>query len=61
MSATKEISYGLVLGGYRVKFTNWNSEEFFATKEDAQEFADKYSAYGYKCLVQPIHFKVAVK
>jgi hypothetical protein len=59
MSVATEVTYGLVVGGYRVKFTNWNGEEFFATKEDAQDFADKYSAYGYKCVVETIHFKVA--
>lgn len=59
MSVTAEVTYGLVVGGYRVKFTNWNGEEFFATKKDAQDFANKYSAYGYKCVVETIHFKVA--
>ena len=54
-----EITYSLVTGGYRVKFTNWNNEEFFATKKDAQDFADKYSAYGYKCVVEAIYFHVA--
>jgi hypothetical protein len=58
MSVSTEIVYGLVVGGYRVKFTNWNSEEFFATKKDAQDFADKYTAYGYKCVVETIHFRV---
>ena len=48
-----------IIGGYRVKFTNWNAEEFFATKEDAQDFANKYTDYGYNCAIDTIYFKVS--
>jgi hypothetical protein len=64
MSVSTEISYGLVVGGYRVKFTNWNgngSEQFFATKEDAQDYLAKFTAYGYKGSVETINFNVAYK
>lgn len=57
-----KITYGLVEGGYRVKFTNWNgngSEQFFAVKIDAQNYLDKYMAYGYKGAVETIYFNVA--
>jgi hypothetical protein len=64
MTTTTEISYGLVVGGYRVKFTNWKgsngNETFFATSVDAKNFLAKYVAYGYKGSVETIHFHVAV-
>jgi hypothetical protein len=56
--------FGLIVGGYRVKFTNWlngNNEMFFATCEDAENYLAKYKAYGYKGSVQTIHFMVAGK
>ena len=57
------VTYGLAVGGYRVKFTNWNgngSEVFFATKEDAKYYLWKYMAYGYQGSVETIYFHVAV-
>lgn len=51
--------YGLVIGGYRVKFSNWSgSEMFFAAKEDAETYLAKYEAYGYKGSVETIWFNV---
>ena len=51
-------NYGLVVGGYRVKFTNYNHESFFATKEDAQEYLIRFLAYGYKGNVEAIYLHV---
>ena len=51
-------AYGLIVGGYRVKFTNYSHECFFAKKEDAQEYLIKYRAYGYKGTVETIPFHV---
>jgi hypothetical protein len=51
-------AYGLIVGGYRVRFTNYKHERFFATKEDAQEYLIKFLAYGYKGTVETIHFHV---
>jgi hypothetical protein len=59
MNKTETVAYGLVTGGYRVKFTNYNHECFFATKEDAQNYLIKYMAYGYKGAVETIYFHVA--
>jgi hypothetical protein len=53
--------YGLIVGGYRVTFTNWNGngrETFFQNKEDAQNYLAKFKAYGYKGEVETIHFNV---
>ena len=50
-----------IVGGYRVKFTNWQdgrNEEFFAVRQDAEEYLAKYRAYGYKGTVETIHFRV---
>ncbi len=58
-TATTATVYGLVVGGYRVKFTNYNHESFFATKEDAQNYLIKFMAYGYKGTVETIYFNVA--
>lgn len=65
MTATQEATstqaYGLIVGGYRVRFTNWKEgrdEWFFASKEDAQNFASKRTAYGYKAMIETIHFHV---
>ena len=55
---TTTMEYGLVVGGYRVKFTNYSHESFFATKEDAQEYLIRFLAYGYKGKVEAIEFKV---
>ena len=54
-------SYGLIVGGYRVKFTNWKdgrNEIFFAKVTDAVEYLAKHRAYGYKGAVETIHFHV---
>ena len=54
-------AYGLIVGGYRVTFTNWNGngrETFFQNKEDAENFLAKYKAYGYRGEVETIHFHV---
>ena len=64
MTTTQEAStqaYGLIVGGYRVRFTNWKEgrdEWFFGSKEDAQDFAAKRTAYGYKATIEAIHFHV---
>jgi hypothetical protein len=50
-----------IVGGYRVKFTNWQdgrNEEFFAKATDAVEYLAKFRAYGYKGTVETIHFRV---
>ena len=49
-----------IVGGYRVRFTNWQdgrNEEFFAVRQDAEEYLAKYRAYGYKGTVETIHFR----
>lgn len=54
-------SYGLITGGYRVKFTNWQdgrNEIFFANRADAEEYLAARRAYGYKGTVETIHFHV---
>jgi hypothetical protein len=56
--ATAQDSYGLVVGGYRVKFTNYSHESFFANKEDAQEYLIRFLAYGYEGIVETIHLHV---
>jgi hypothetical protein len=64
MTKTQEAStqaYGLIVGGYRVRFTNWKEgrdEWFFGSKEDAQDFAAKRTAYGYKATIETIHFHI---
>jgi hypothetical protein len=58
---TTQDSYGLVGGGYRVTFTNWNGngrETFFQNKSDASEYLAKYTAYGYKGIIDPIFLHV---
>ncbi len=53
--------YGLIVGGYRVTFTNWNGngrETFFRDKEDAEKYLARYKAYGYRGTVETIHFNV---
>ena len=50
-----------IVGGYRVKFTNWQdgrNEEFFASREDAENYLLSRKAYGYKGTVETIHFRV---
>jgi hypothetical protein len=50
-----------VVGGYRVIFSNWlngQNEQFFATKEDAQNYFAKFAAYGYKGKVETIYFQM---
>lgn len=56
--ATSTQAYGLIVGGYRVRLTNYKHERFFATKEDAQEYLIQFLAYGYKGVVETIHFHV---
>ena len=54
-------AYGLIVGGWRVKFTNWrngDNEVFFAKASDAVEYLAKHRAYGYKGTVETIHFHV---
>ena len=54
-------SYGLIVGGWRVKFTNWrsgNNEIFFAKASDAVEYLAIRQAYGYKGTVETVHFHV---
>jgi len=54
-------TYSLVVGGYRVTFTNWNGngrESFFKDKEDAQNHLARFKVYGYKGTVETIHFNV---
>jgi hypothetical protein len=62
MTTTQETpstqAYGLIVGGYRVRFTNYDHETFFATLEDAQEYLIRFLAYGYKGKVETIHFRV---
>jgi len=44
-----------------VKFTNWQdgrNEEFFASREDAENYLLSRKAYGYKGTVETIHFRV---
>jgi hypothetical protein len=53
--------FGLIVGGYRVKFTNWNegrNEKFFATWVDAQNYLLKFKAYGYKGAIDTIYLNV---
>ena len=53
--------YALIVGGYRVKFTNWNNgnnEQFFKNWVDAQNYLLKFKAYGYKGAIDTIHFNV---
>lgn len=56
--------YGSIVGGYRVKFTNWRegrNEQFFATWVDAQNYLLKFKAYGYKGVIDTIHLNVRVE
>lgn len=59
--STETQAYGLIVGGYRVKFTNWqngNNEKFFSKATDAVEYLAKFRAYGYKGTVETIHFHI---
>lgn len=62
MTTTEQTqAYGLIVGGYRVKFTNWQdgrNETFFLNREDAEEYLATRRAYGYKGTVETIHFHV---
>lgn len=54
-------AYSLIVGGYRVTFTNWNGngrEAFFQNKSDAENYLARYKAYGYRGEVETIHFNV---
>ena len=45
---------------YRVRFTNYKDgkdEWFFTDKTDAQNYADKYTKYGYTPVVETIYFQ----
>ena len=53
--------YGLIVGGYRVVFSNYfgeGRESFFQNPYDAHNFLAKYKVYGYKGSVETIYFKV---
>jgi hypothetical protein len=59
MKATED-TYSTVVGGYRVRFTNWASdrETFFQTKSDAQDYVTKFARWGYTGVIDEICFNV---
>jgi hypothetical protein len=58
---TTQSEYSLVIGGYRVRFTNWSAgdrETFFQSKSDAQDYVKKFEPFGYIGVIEEIEFNV---
>ncbi len=59
---TTQSEYSLVVGGYRVRFTNWAAGDyrdlFFQSKSDAQDYVKKFEPFGYIGVVEQIWFNV---